>query len=194
MHFAVAAIYSYLLGAIPSAYLLGKLKGKDITSEGSGNIGGTNAYRVLGAGLGIIVAAMDVGKVLLALIITRMWLGTDPAMFAAALAAVIGHNWSVYVRFKGGKGIAVSVGTYLYLFPGLAALSLLSSVFIVLITKYVSLGSLNFIMVMAILLLVTETSIWFKILGFLLLLIGMYRHRNNIRALRSGTERRFGQK
>lgn len=194
MHFAVAAIYSYLLGAIPSAYLLGKLKGKDITSEGSGNIGGTNAYRVLGPRLGIIVAAMDVGKVLLALIITRMWLGTDPAMFAAALAAVIGHNWSVYVRFKGGKGIAVSVGTYLYLFPGLAALSLLSSVFIVLITKYVSLGSLNFVMVMAILLLVTETSIWFKILGFLLLLIGMYRHRNNIRALRSGTERRFGQK
>lgn len=194
MQYAVVTLYSYLLGAIPSAYLLGKLKGKDITSEGSGNIGGTNAYRVLGARLGVVVALMDVGKVLLALITTRLWLGNDPAMFASVLAVVIGHNWSVYVKFKGGKGIAVSIGTYLFLFPGLASLSLLSSLFLVIITKYVSLGSLNILMTMALLLLVTEQSIWFKAMGILLLFIGIYRHKNNIGSLRDGTERRFGQK
>lgn len=194
MQYAVVAVYSYLLGAIPSAYLIGKLRGKDITSEGSGNIGGTNAYRVLGAKLGVLVALIDVGKVILALTITQSWLGTEPAMFAAALAAVIGHNWSIYVGFRGGKGIAVSVGAYFYLFPQLAVLALLAAVFIVIVTKYVSLGSINFILTMALLLSVTDSGPWYKLLGILLLAIGIYRHRSNLKALRCGTERRFGQK
>lgn len=194
MQYAVVAIYSYLLGAIPSAYTIGKFRGKDITSEGSGNIGGTNAYRVLGARLGVLVALMDVGKVILALTVTRAWLGTDAATFTAALAAVIGHNWSIYVGFRGGKGIAVSVGTYLYLFPDLAAMALLVAAFNVIVTKYMSLGSINFIMTMALLLMVTDNGPWYKLLGLLFLAIGIYRHRTNIKALRSGTERRFGQK
>jgi glycerol-3-phosphate acyltransferase PlsY len=194
MHYGLVVLYSYLLGAIPSAYIIGQIKGKDITSEGSGNIGGTNAYRVLGPRLGVIVAMMDVSKVLLALIITRAWLGTEAALSCAVLAAVVGHNWSVYVGFRGGKGIAVSVGAYIFLFPELAALALLSAVFIVLMTKYVSLGSLNFIMTMSILLLIKDTSLWYKGLGVLLLIIGLYRHKVNIKALRAGTERRFGNK
>ncbi|HOC06245.1 MAG TPA: glycerol-3-phosphate 1-O-acyltransferase PlsY [Bacillota bacterium] len=194
MHYVLVTIYSYLLGAIPSAYIIGNIKGIDITSEGSGNIGGTNAYRVLGPRLGIIVALMDVGKVLLALIITRSWLISEAATACAVLAAVLGHNWSVYVGFRGGKGIAVSIGAYLFLFPDLAVGALLAAVFIVLMTKYVSLGSLNFLMTMTTMLLVSDTSLWFKGLGILLLIIGMYRHKVNIKALRAGTERRFGAK
>ncbi|MGI6362380.1 MAG: glycerol-3-phosphate acyltransferase [Bacillota bacterium] len=194
MHYVLVAIYSYLLGAIPSAYIIGNIKGIDITSEGSGNIGGTNAYRVLGPRLGTIVALMDVGKVLLALIITRSWLISEAATACAVLAAVLGHNWSVYVGFRGGKGIAVSIGAYLFLFPDLAVGALLAAVFIVLMTKYVSLGSLNFLMTMTTMLLVSDTSLWFKGLGILLLIIGMYRHKVNIKALRAGTERRFGAK
>ncbi|NLY31185.1 MAG: glycerol-3-phosphate acyltransferase [Firmicutes bacterium] len=194
MHYVLVTIYSYLLGAIPSAYIIGNIKGIDITSEGSGNIGGTNAYRVLGPRLGTIVALMDVGKVLLALIITRSWLISEAATACAVLAAVLGHNWSVYVGFRGGKGIAVSIGAYLFLFPDLAVGALLAAVFIVLMTKYVSLGSLNFLMTMTTMLLVSDTSLWFKGLGILLLIIGMYRHKVNIKALRAGTERRFGAK
>lgn len=194
MQYALVAAYSYLLGAIPSAYIIGQLRGKDITSEGSGNIGGTNAYRVLGPCLGIIVAAMDVGKAILALVITSSWLGSEPALFCAALAAVIGHNWSVYVGFRGGKGIAVSVSSYLYLFPLYTIGAVVAAILIILFTNYVSLGSLNFIMTMAVLLLTSEVSLWYKALGVLLLLIGIYRHRTNIKALRSGTERRFGDK
>ncbi len=193
MQYVAAAVYSYLLGAIPSAYIVGKWRGIDITGEGSGNIGGTNAYRVLGPKLGLLVAVMDVGKALLALTVTRLWLGTVPAMFVAVLAAVIGHNWSIYVGFRGGKGIAVSIGSYFYLFPGLAGPAILAAIFNVLVTKYVSLGSLNFLLVMAVLLTLAETAVWYKVLGILLLLIGIYRHRSNIVALRSGTERRFGQ-
>lgn len=194
MQYALVAAYSYLLGAIPSAYIIGHLRGKDITSEGSGNIGGTNAYRVLGPCLGIIVAAMDVGKALLALSITSSWLGTDPALFCATLATVIGHNWSVYVGFRGGKGIAVSISSCLYLFPKFTIGAFIAAIFIVLFTNYVSLGSLNFIMTMAVLLLTSEVSMWYKALGVLLLIIGIYRHKTNIKALRSGTERRFGGK
>lgn len=193
MHYAVVAAYSYLLGAIPSAYIIGRLRGKDITGEGSGNIGGTNAYRVLGPFLGVIVAAMDVGKAMLALVITRSWVGgTDVYYFFTALAAVIGHNWSVYVSFRGGKGIAVSISSFLYLFPKETIGAFIAAVLSVLFTKYVSLGSLNFIMTMAVLLLVSDVSLWYKALGVLLLLIGIYRHRTNIKALRTGTERRFG--
>ena len=194
MNYALVAIYSYLLGAVPSAYIIGKLRGKDITSEGSGNIGGTNAYRVLGPWLGIIVALMDVCKTFLAIVITRAWINTDAALACATLAAVLGHNWSPYVGFKGGKGIAVSVSSCVFLFPQLAVGSLLAAVFIVLITKYVSLGSLTFIMTMAVLLLAADVSLCFKGMGILLLLIGIYRHKINIKALRAGTERRFGEK
>lgn len=194
MQIAVAAIYSYLLGAIPSAYVIGKFRGKDITAEGSGNIGGTNAYRVLGARLGILVALLDVGKVILALTITQVWLGTEVMMFTAALAALIGHNWSIYVSFRGGKGIAVSVGIYLFLFPGLAPLAFAIALFNVFMTKYISLGSLNFVAVMALLLLITDQGSWFQTLGVLLLLVAVYRHRSNIKNLWAGKERQFGKK
>lgn len=194
MRYVLVAVISYLLGAIPSAYIIGRLKGKDITSEGSGNIGGTNAYRVLGPSLGIIVALADLGKVLLALFLARHLLGTEAALACAVLAAVVGHNWSLYVGFRGGKGIAVSVSSYFFLFPKLAAGALAAAVILVFITKYVSLGSISFILTMAAMLLVSGASPWFKGLGILLLLIGLYRHRSNIKALRAGTERRFGVK
>lgn len=194
MQYALVAAYSYLLGAVPSAYIIGKQRGKDITSEGSGNIGGTNAYRVLGPGLGVVVALMDVLKTMLTLFITRAWLPTEAALALAALAAVIGHNWSVYVGFKGGKGIAVSISSYVFLAPAMAFGALASAVSMVLLTKYVSLGSLNFIMTMAIMLLISQSSPWYKGLGVLLLLIGVFRHRTNIVALRAGSERWFGKK
>ncbi len=193
MQYALVFLYSYLLGAIPSAYIIGRIRGKDITSEGSGNIGGTNAYRVLGPGLGVLVALMDVSKAFCALGITRAWLATDPALAVAVLAAVIGHNWSLYVGFRGGKGIAVTISSSFFLFPSLAVGALLSAVLIVLVTNYVSLGSLVYIMTLAVLLLFSEMTPWFKGLGVLLLLIGLWRHKTNIKALRAGTERRFGK-
>lgn len=194
MNLAIIALYSYLLGAIPSAYIIGKIKGKDITSEGSGNIGGTNAYRVLGAKLGIVVFLMDMSKVVLALLLTRNFFVWESGLFVAALAAVVGHNWSVYVRFKGGKGIAVTIGTYFFLFPGLAALAGIVAILNVLITRFVSLGSLNFTLVMAALLFLTEQMPLARVMGILLLLMAIYRHRSNIRQLMTGNERRFGEK
>ncbi len=193
MHLIFIALYSYLLGAIPSAYLVGKARGIDITREGSGNIGGTNAYRVLGARIGILVFMMDLGKVILALAVTQTWFNGTLEIFIAAVAAVVGHNWSVYVRFKGGKGIAVTIGTYLFLFPSLALLAIAIAIFNLIITKYVSLASINLVASMAILLFATNADPLFQLLGVLLLIMGVYRHRDNIQRLRSGNERRFGQ-
>ncbi|MTI96865.1 MAG: glycerol-3-phosphate acyltransferase [Firmicutes bacterium] len=195
MHVLLIALYSYLLGALPSAYLIGKFKHVDITSEGSGNIGGTNAYRVLGAKLGVLVALMDVGKVIAALLITMNWWGGEAlAVATSALFAVVGHNWSVYVGFRGGKGIAVSIGTYVFLFPGLGLVGLLIALFNVIVTKYVSLGSLNFVAAMtALLWTVPGYALEYRILSVLLMAMAVYRHRSNITRLREGSERRFGQ-
>ncbi len=194
MELAIVFVGSYLLGAIPSAYILAKFKGIDITSEGSGNIGGTNAYRVLGPRLGVLVALMDVAKVILPLWLTRTFVGGDWAVALAALAAVTGHNWSVYVGFRGGKGIAVSIGTYVYLFPVYGLIAVVFAIFNVLVTRYVSLGSLNLVGVMAVLLWVSDKSIAFKLLSLVLLAMAVYRHRSNIVRLWKGEERRFGQK
>lgn len=186
--------YSYLLGAIPSAYLIGKIKGLDITSEGSGNIGGTNAYRVLGAKLGVLVALVDLGKVLVALLLTRHYFHTDIALALTVLGAVTGHNWSIYVGFRGGKGIAVSIGAYVFLFPWLGLLAAVIAVFNVIATRYVSLGSLNFVAAMAVFLWIADKPLEFKLIGLALLAMAIYRHRSNIVRLRAGNERRFGQK
>lgn len=194
MELIIISLYSYLLGAIPSAYVIGKLRNVDITTKGSGNIGGTNAYRVLGARWGILVALMDVGKVLTALIVTQSWLGTEWAMALSAFFAVVGHNWSVYVKFKGGKGIAVSIGTYLYLFPVLGLVSLGVALFNILVTKYVSLASMNFVLTMMILLFFVQDHPAYKLLGVALLVMAVWRHRSNVKGLRSGKERRFGEK
>lgn len=194
MELVIVFVASYLLGAIPSAYIIGKIKGIDITSEGSGNIGGTNAYRVLGAKLGVLVALMDVLKVILPLWLTKVFVAGDVALALAALGAVTGHNWSVYVGFRGGKGIAVSIGTYVFLFPVYGLIALGFAIFNVLVTRYVSLGSLNFVAVMAVLLWVSDQPMAFKVLSLVLLAMAFYRHRSNIVRLRQGEERRFGQK
>ena len=194
MELVIVFVASYLLGAIPSAYIIGKIKGIDITSEGSGNIGGTNAYRVLGAKLGVLVALMDVLKVILPLWLTKVFVAGDVALALAALGAVTGHNWSVYVGFRGGKGIAVSIGTYVFLFPVYGLIALGFAIFNILVTRYVSLGSLNFVAVMAVLLWVSDQPMAFKVLSLVLLAMAFYRHRANIVRLRQGEERRFGQK
>ncbi len=194
MELVIVFVASYLLGAIPSAYIIGKIKGIDITSEGSGNIGGTNAYRVLGAKLGVLVALMDVLKVILPLWLTKVFVAGDVALALAALGAVTGHNWSVYVGFRGGKGIAVSIGTYVFLFPVYGLIALGFAIFNILVTRYVSLGSLNFVAVMAVLLWVSDQPMAFKVLSLVLLAMAFYRHRSNIVRLRQGEERRFGQK
>jgi len=119
MNEALAVIIGYLLGSIPSAYLITKIVlGKDIRKLGGGNVGGLNTFREVGLGAAIFVFVVDVGKGALAVVIAHYLLDVEPLwVMLAGLAAVIGHNWMVWLKFTGGKGMGAAIGALAVLFP-----------------------------------------------------------------------------
>ncbi len=141
---------SYLIGSIPSGLLLAKIKGIDIRQSGSGNIGATNVTRQLGKALGILTLIADVAKALVPMLVVR-WLLRDTGdhveqHFIVAMcgfAAFIGHIYPIYLKFKGGKGVATGLGIFLYLEPVSVLIALVVFVGVVYFSGYVSLGSLS---------------------------------------------------
>ncbi len=115
---AIIFLASYLIGAFPSAYIAGRIKGINIYKTGSGNVGGINTFSSVGKTAGIIVALTDAGKGFLVAYLANRFSGGHPyIMLWAVVAAVIGHNWMIYIGFKGGKGVAAFLGGLLYLSP-----------------------------------------------------------------------------
>src|SRR4051794_28373906 len=150
----ITILTAYLIGAIPFGYLIARWRGVDIFREGSGNIGATNVGRVLGRRFGILVFLLDLAKgALPALVAGRIaqgWtdgpdelLGPDGLRVSAGLAALLGHLFSIYLRFRGGKGVATGAGVVAVLLPGPALGALLTWVTVVIATRTISLGSLS---------------------------------------------------
>lgn len=192
----IAVIVCYLLGSISFSVVLARaLKGIDIRHHGSGNAGATNTLRVLGKGPAILVLALDVLKGIAAVWIGR-WLG-DGVQWTAALcgiAAIIGHNWPLYFRFRGGKGIATTIGVMatLFFFPALYAgiIAILSIV----ITRYVSLGSLIFVLLTPIFLAVSGEFGPYLWTSLIIFVFAFWRHRTNIVKIVHGKENKLGSK
>lgn len=138
------ALVAYLLGSIPFGYLIVKLRrGQDVRGQGSGNIGATNVARVAGAGAGISTLALDVAKGYLAVWLAERWSGGDIRwMMLAAVSAIVGHMFPIWLRFRGGKGVATGLGVFLPI-SGLAVLGA-TIVWIIVVSfwRYVSLGSI----------------------------------------------------
>ncbi len=189
---------AYLLGSIPFGYILVKLfLHQDIRSTGSGNIGATNVARSGAKGLGIATLLLDLGKAFLAVRLAQHLApgDYDPAV-VAAVAAILGHVFPVWLGFRGGKGVASALGVFLALTPISAACTFAIFLIVFAITRYVSLASivgsatfplfgLHFVMV--------RTPV--VIAGFLFIpLLLILKHRQNIRRLLAGTENRFGTK
>ena len=189
-------IVAYLLGSIPTAYIVGRWKaGLDITQHGSGNVGGTNALRVLGVGPAILVAVSDVSKALLpTLLATRLLGGNTWPTLAVALAAIVGHNYSVYLGFKGGKGIATTLGACVVLFPKQLLIMLVLAVLVVATTRYVSLGSILLVVGLPVVLYRHQASMPELYFALVVALLGLWRHRQNIARLLKGTENPLGRK
>ncbi|GMT48726.1 MAG: glycerol-3-phosphate acyltransferase [bacterium] len=145
--FILLLVMSYALGSFPSAYLAGKLiKNIDIREHGSGNVGATNVFRVLGKTWGIVTLAVDILKGSLAIILAKSILSTDQEygswiLLAFGLMAFLGHLFPVWLKFKGGKGVAVGAGVFLALIPVEMGFILTFFVLVVALTRYVSLGS-----------------------------------------------------
>jgi len=182
---------AYLLGSIPTGLLLGKAYGIDVRKEGSGNIGATNLYRTVGRKVGVMTLAGDCLKGLLPVLAVTY--SSLPSEYAAwvGLAAFCGHVFSVFLRFKGGKGVATALGVFLALSPLAVAFALGVFIVLMLIWRYVSLGSITAAAVMPL-------AVWLLGGGRVLILVTMLiaavviiRHIENIKRLVAGTENRF---
>jgi len=188
-------VAAYLLAAFPTAFVVGKLRNIDITKHGSGNIGGTNAMRVMGVGPGVVVMAVDVLKAALPTYVAAHFLQlTLWQVLTVAAAAIIGHNWSVYISFRGGKGIACTIGVCAVLFPEVLLAGLGVFALVVAISKYVSLGSLCFMASMVGVLWLWRYDAAYVWFALFLLVVGSQRHRSNIARLIAGTENKVGKK
>ncbi|MGI6128737.1 MAG: glycerol-3-phosphate 1-O-acyltransferase PlsY [bacterium] len=190
----VSVILSYLLGSVPSGVIAGKVKGKNIRRLGSGNIGTANAARVLGMPMALAVLFSDALKGFLAVYL-GWWLGgTSTAAVLAAIAAICGHNWSLFLGFKGGKGVATSFGACLALSPAWALSLAAIWAVVVAVTRYSSVGSLlaaGAAPIIAVVLRLGWSVFFFGLVGGILVI---YRHQGNIKRLRSGTELRIGDR
>jgi len=182
---------AYLLGSIPTGLLLGKAYGIDVRKEGSGNIGATNLYRTVGRKVGVMTLAGDCLKGLLPVLAVKY--STLPAEYAAwvGLAAFCGHVFSVFLRFRGGKGVATALGVFLALSPIAVAIALGVFIAMMLIWRYVSLGSISAAAVMPIAVWALGEGRVIGIVTMIVAVIVIIRHTENIKRLAAGTEIRF---
>jgi glycerol-3-phosphate acyltransferase PlsY len=190
----IAIIVSYLLGSISFSILFARwLRKIDIREHGSGNAGATNTLRVLGKGPAIAVFLLDIAKGSVAVLIgLRLGEGSEWVPVACGLAAIGGHNWPIYFRFKGGKGIATTVGALVIwaflptLIAGIVA------ILIIVFTRYVSLGSMIFAACLPILFYLFHLDAAYIWGALAVALLAIVRHRKNIVKLMNGTENKLG--
>jgi glycerol-3-phosphate acyltransferase PlsY len=189
---------SYLLGSIPSGLVLGKLKGVDVRQYGSGKTGTTNVLRTVGKKYAVIALVADVLKGVIAVLIGGYVIGSPAGEMAAGLAAIAGHNWSVFIKFQGGRGVATSVGGVLPMEPLAAAAGIGVFVLVIALTRYVSLGSmmgtLGAVALVATLVAVDRVPVEYVIYVSVAFALIVIQHKANLTRLLSGTENRLGQK
>jgi len=210
--FAAVVIIAYLLGSIPFGLIIGKLKsGIDIRTQGSGKTGATNLMRVAGTRLGVVALVLDVVKAAVAVMLAAVIIGRDSgvvtvggvsvywqhiAQVSAGLAAVIGHNWPVFAKFKGGRGVTAYFGTIFAIFPPAGIFGAEVLAIAALRSRHMSLGSL--LGALATWCLMLPLTVAYHLLPPIYLVYGsvvialiVYQHRDNIKRLRQGTERRL---
>lgn len=192
---AVFMVVGYLIGTIPTGYLVARARGVDIQSAGSGNIGATNVMRTLGVLPAIIVILVDPLKGAAAVLLPTLLGASNWAVALTGFATVLGNNFNIMLRLRGGKGIATTIGVFVVINPLVAGLCLLLGIFTILISRYVSLGSMVALFA-APLMLVASLSypVPELYLAIALAALAILRHRANIRRLISGTERRLGER
>ena len=191
--FIFVLIIIYLIAAIPTGVILSRLMGsEDVRLKGSGNIGATNVYRVAGKLAGILTLAGDIMKGFLPLLACKTWLAPTPTQLGVASAiAIIGHCYPVYLKFKGGKGVATAVGIFLVLSPQAVLMVLVVFVLTVVTTRYISLGSVLAAMSAPLLILMLNHPQPIFLATLFIAMLVVWRHRTNIHRLMHGSEDRF---
>jgi glycerol-3-phosphate acyltransferase PlsY len=197
---AVAAVLGYLLGAIPTGMIVARVyRNVDLTAHGSGRTGATNVLRTLGSGAAAVAFAGDFLKGLLAVLIIRMAFGSESHWLEliAAVMSVLGHSYSVFIRFKGGRGVVTGMGATMVAAPVLMLIAFAIGALLVALTRYVSLGSVVGSAAAGVLLcgmaVIRGDPAW-AVWGVLVSGFIVIAHRDNIERLLAGTERKLGER
>lgn len=195
----LALIVGYCFGCFSTAYVVGKANHIDIRSYGSGNAGTTNTMRTLGKKAGIITYVGDVLKAVLPILLARIFILTDNPdadliYFVIGLGVVLGHNYPVWLKFKGGKGIAVTSGVFIAVVPQIAVFAFIVFVLVAVISKYISLASICAILFAGSWIIIHYNfSLPFIIVISVYVFLALWQHRANIIRLFKGTENKIGQ-
>ena len=193
LQLAIAGIIGYLFGSVPWGLVLMKLAGKgDIRTMGSGNIGATNVARNAGKPLGALTLILDASKGAIAALIFMQF--NELAGIIAGFTAVLGHNFSIWLKFKGGKGIATTCGALLALMPIAALICIVTWLIVLALSRYVSIASLAAAVAVPISAWATNRSSLMIAVAFILGTLAIFKHKDNIRRLIAGTEQRIGKK
>ena len=190
----LAVLAAYLMGSIPFAQLLSKRRGIDLRRVGSGNVGATNVLRTLGVRPAVVAMMLDAVKGTVAVLIAQRLTNGVAAPVAAGLASMIGHVYPVWLRFRGGKGVATAAGAFAVLTPVAAAVAVGVFLLTVAVTRFISVGSMVAALTLAAWAIASDAPVIVAIgaaIGAALVLIG---HRANVLRLVAGTERRVGQR
>lgn len=211
VRFSSVIVLGYIIGSIPFGVVIGKLmRGIDVRDYGSGKMGGTNVMRTLGTKVGILVIAIDVakgaGSVAIATVIVGnrvlpigdICLHWQVTQVATAFAVIVGHNWPIFMKFRGGRGVAPFFGTMVAMSPGAALFGFEILLLVVFVTRYMSMGSifgaLGAWCLLAPLTIVDHFPPVYLVYGLVAAGLVLYQHRDSITRLRAGTERRLGDK
>ena len=201
--YIVIAVAGYLLGSIPTGYLIGRARGVDIRTVGSGNIGATNVFRMLGKGPGALALVMDglkgyaASSWLADLVIHQFVVPAAQQEYVKVLggiAAVLGHSFTCWLKFKGGKGVATSAGVFFALTPLAATISLVTWILLFAVSRYVSVASIAAALALPVTVWLTSDSLVLRAVTTAICLLIILKHKSNVQRLFNGTERRFGRK
>lgn len=181
-------LLAYLLGSIPIGYLIGRWRGLDIRRYGSGNIGATNVFRTLGLGPGLLVFILDLLKGSVAVWL-MIGLNNDPwLVILAGGLAIIGHTFSIFLNFKGGRGAATGLGVLLAVAPEIFFFTIIIVAIIIAVTRYVSAGSILGAVIVALAFSLTDRPLPYTLLAWIVAWLIIVRHIPNIKRLIAGTE------
>ena len=195
MSYVLGCIVCYLLGAGPFSVLFSRgMLHKDVRRYGSGNPGTSNMTRAFGIKYGLLVLLFDMAKGFGAVYLGQ-WIMGPLGAYLGALCAVAGHNWPIYLKFKGGKGVATTVGVMLAFVPYITLIAMACFLVVLAVSRYFSLGSLVCLgLVWVLVLCLHFADTYLVVLCSVLVLVAFVQHRANIRRLKNGTENRFGSK
>ena len=196
--YALMVLASYLVGSFPTGYVVGRLHGIDVRHYGSGKTGGTNVLRTLGWGAMIAVVLADVIKGLIVAVLAQQFSGSPMVVVLCGLGVIGGHNWPVYIRFKGGSGVGTGLGVLIGIVPLVAAGLFLIFLIPVAVTRYMSLGSIAAAacapIVLFSLFAAGQLPLEYALFGLVGATLVLWRHRGNMSRLLAGTERKVGER